>query len=314
MRLYQLYAITIIFLVFITQSDSFASYFYCKYNECCDEPWIRNNVATLSANLKEHVFGQHLVHNSVPKLIRAHLNNPNPKKPLVLSFHGGTGTGKTWVSQLISESLYLQGLNSKFVKFIPVPHFFRLRTRETAELLHHKIMSSLETCGQTLFIFEDIHTMDPGILDELVMYLNYPPPLVDIIFTKAIYILLSNSGATKINDYTAEQLVDGRDRMSIGPEEMHRIISDDIYREDGAFKDTDFVRRQVIDAAIPFLPLEMDHVVMCVEKAIVERGKHPTQSVVKKVLEDVRFVPEGLEMFSDSGCKRIDTIISDYFE
>ena len=262
------------------------------------------------------MFGQHLVQHSVPRLIRAHLDKPNPQKPLVLSFHGDIGTGKTWVSKLISESLYQQGLNSKFVKFIPVPHFFRdtLRTRETAELLHHRIMSSLDDCKQTLFIFEDIHTMDSNILDELVMYLNHPPPLLDITFTNSIYILISNSGATKINDYMTEQLVSGRDRVSITPTEMHQIISEDIYREDGAFKDTDFVRRQVIDAAIPFLPLERSHVEMCVERAITERGKTPTQYVVNKVLRDVRFVPEGLDKFSEFGCKRIDTIISDYID
>ena len=40
------------------------------------------------------------------------------------------------------------------------------------------------------------------------MYLNYPPPLDDIIFTKAdLGLLLSNAGAPKINDYVTEQFV-----------------------------------------------------------------------------------------------------------
>ena len=315
MRLSLFYTITIIFLS-VNQSDSLTSYFHCKYNECCDEPWIINNITNLSLSLKEHVFGQHLVQSSVPKLIRAHLDNPLPQKPLVLSFHGSTGTGKSWVSRIISENLYLQGWRSKFVKHIHVPFMFRdtLRTRETAEQLHHKILSSLETCKQTLFIFDDIHTMDPKILDELVMYLNYPPPLDDIIFTKAIYLLLSNAGAPKINDYVTEQFVNDRERISLTSNEMHQIISDDIYREKGAFQETDFVRRQVIDAAIPFLPLERCHVEMCVKRAIRERGRKPTQSVVNEVLRDVRFVPEGLEKFSAAGCKRVDAIISDYLE
>jgi DNA replication protein DnaC len=35
---------------------------------------------------------------------------------LVLSFHGATGTGKNYVSTLIANSLYKNGINSKFVQ------------------------------------------------------------------------------------------------------------------------------------------------------------------------------------------------------
>ncbi|KAI6646319.1 Torsin-1B [Oopsacas minuta] len=316
MILYKHLAIILLTLIFVYKSNAFGSYFYCKFNECCEEPWIINNITNLTLSLKLNVFGQHLVQNSLPKLIKGHLNNPKPLKPLVLSFHGWTGTGKTWVSKLITESLYTEGLNSKFVKFIPVPHFFRdtLRTRELAENLHHKMMRSLETCPHTLFIFEDIQYMNPRILDELVMYLNYPQPLAGIDFTKAIYIFLSNSGATKINDYAAEQFMGGRRRESISLGEMHQIISDKIYSEDGAFKNTDFVKRQVIDASIPFLPLEKGHIKDCIKRAILGRGEFPYESIIKKVLKDVRFVPEGIERFAEVGCKRIDQIITDYLE
>jgi hypothetical protein len=47
-----------------------------------------------------------------------------PAKALVLSFHGWTGAGKNYVAKFIAESLYLEGLKSKFVQlFISTIHF-----------------------------------------------------------------------------------------------------------------------------------------------------------------------------------------------
>ena len=68
------------------------------------------------------------------------------------------------------------------------------------------------------------------------MYFNYPPPLSTIIFTKAIYILSSITGQIMINEYTAEQLVNGRERLSIDHNEMHQVVSVDINREQGLFR------------------------------------------------------------------------------
>ena len=52
------------------------------------------------------------------------MNNENPKKPLVLSLHGWTGTGKNFVSKLIAENIYKEGMDSSFVHvFISTLHF-----------------------------------------------------------------------------------------------------------------------------------------------------------------------------------------------
>ena len=41
--------------------------------------------------------------------------NDRPEKALVLSFHGSTGTGKNYVSDIITNHLYLMDSRSKFV-------------------------------------------------------------------------------------------------------------------------------------------------------------------------------------------------------
>lgn len=42
----------------------------------------------------------------------------DPSKALTLSFHGGTGTGKNYVSKIIAESIYKEGMRSKYVHLI----------------------------------------------------------------------------------------------------------------------------------------------------------------------------------------------------
>ena len=54
------------------------------------------------------------------KSLRGHLQNPDPQKALVLSFHGLTGNGKNYVSRAIAESLYKEGLKSQYVHLITV--------------------------------------------------------------------------------------------------------------------------------------------------------------------------------------------------
>lgn len=66
--------------------------------------------------LEDNVFGQHIVQQHLIPAIEAHFNTATPpKKPLVISFHGTPGIGKTFVSEKIAEALYVNGLKSKFV-------------------------------------------------------------------------------------------------------------------------------------------------------------------------------------------------------
>lgn len=72
--------------------------------------------------MKEKFFGQHLASSIILKAVTCHM--ANAQKPLVLSLHGLAGTGKNLISRLIAESIYLNGMDSKFVHlFIATLHF-----------------------------------------------------------------------------------------------------------------------------------------------------------------------------------------------
>ena len=86
------------------------------------------HVAVLDSALREHLFGQHIAHHVVLSALKAHFrDNVSPKKALAFSFHGLSGTGKTYTSQFIMNSLFKNGPKSKYT------HFFTGRNHFTME-------------------------------------------------------------------------------------------------------------------------------------------------------------------------------------
>ncbi|CAC5424344.1 TOR1 [Mytilus coruscus] len=78
----------------------------------------------LSGNLVDKVHGQHIAVEAVRSYINAQMLDKDPKKALSLAFHGGPGTGKTYISSIIAESLYDKGMKSDYVHFISATHHF----------------------------------------------------------------------------------------------------------------------------------------------------------------------------------------------
>ena len=90
----------------------------CLQVECCNQDWRPGNFSRLEADLDTHLVGQHLARDLVVRAVRGHQHNDRPRKPLVLSFHGWTGSGKNFVSQFVAESLYRRGLASRYVHLL----------------------------------------------------------------------------------------------------------------------------------------------------------------------------------------------------
>lgn len=72
------------------------------------------------------------------------MDNDHPKKPLVLSLHGPTGTGKNFVSQLIAENIYEKGKARQFVHVFSATHHFP----HPSEIVTYKVWCT------TRFIFK----------------------------------------------------------------------------------------------------------------------------------------------------------------
>uniref|UniRef100_K1QAM2 Torsin-1A n=1 Tax=Magallana gigas TaxID=29159 RepID=K1QAM2_MAGGI len=116
-----------------------------------------------------------------------------PSKALTLSFHGGTGTGKNYVSKIIAESIYKEGMRSKYVHLISATKEFPHKDMVPLykDKLRNLVESSVNECPQSLFIFDEIDKMPAGILDTLKPYFDFYEQLL------LAQIILSCNGFSK---------------------------------------------------------------------------------------------------------------------
>ena len=136
----------------INQLHSMVDKIKCQTSECCGSPyWVLNNVTKFEDSFDKHVFGQHIVKEMVSKQLRAHLRKDSPKKALVLSFHGWTGSGKNYVAKYIAESLFRKGQRSDFVKIYISTVDFPDESKVDIYKVFHKILSQFKKIQFTTF-------------------------------------------------------------------------------------------------------------------------------------------------------------------
>lgn len=93
--------------------------------------------AGLARDLQTKLHGQHLAQSVVLKAIQGFINNPESNKPLTLSFHGWSGTGKNFVARIIADNLYRDGVKSECVRLFIAPfHFPHARLVDTYKVSH----------------------------------------------------------------------------------------------------------------------------------------------------------------------------------
>lgn len=67
------------------------------------------------------------------------------------------------------------------------------------------------------------------------------------------------------------------------------------------------IDRNLIDYFIPFLPLEYTHVKMCVRAEMRARGSAVDEDIVTRVADEMTFFPKDEKIYSDRGCKTVQS-------
>ncbi|XP_070780533.1 torsin family 1 isoform X2 [Enoplosus armatus] len=285
------------------------------FHESCDPKWIAFNSTGLKADLESKLFGQHIASRIILNSVNGFMSNDNPKKPLVLSLHGWTGTGKNFVSQLIAESIYKEGMDSSFVHVftseLHFPHSSQLETYKSQ--LQQWIKGNVTNCARSMFIFDEMDKMHPGLIDSIKPYLEYYEKLDGVCYRKSIFIFLSNAGGESIIQTALDFWKEGRNREEIKLKDLETLLSVSVFNnKNSGLRHSSLIDKNLVDFFVPFLPLEYQHVVQCVMAEMKARGLEPDKNVADQVARDLVYFPKSERVFSVKGCKTIESKL-DYY-
>ncbi|XP_041643676.1 prosalusin [Cheilinus undulatus] len=285
---------------------------YCTISESCDCDF-KPNIRDLEWDLYKNLYGQHLVADIVSEEVAKFLQNKSPDRPLVLSFHGSSGTGKTLVSSMLGNHLYGSAMGSPYVhQFVPTLHFpLPERVNEYREELKSWVQGNLTECARSVFIFDEMEKMPPGVVDILEPFLGPSHVVFRTNYRKAIYVFISTAGEEVINRVTLENRQAGRDREEIRSADLQDAIAQSVYNNNtSGFFHSSVIEKKLITRFVPFLPLTRRHVERCARSQLCQRGICDRSEVVEAVGGDIVYSPVQGQYFSSTGCKAIPAKIN----
>lgn len=164
-------------------------------------------------------------------------------------------------------------------------------------------------CEHSIFIFDEIDSFPPGLLNSIKTYLDYHERIDGVDFRKTIFLFLSNTGGSSLKRITEDFYRKGRNREDIRLVETEREMVREIFgQEDMGLSSSRLISSHLISHFVPFLPLERSHVRECIASEMERMGVYGTH-VTEDVLSELQFQgPQ--DMFSTKGCKNVAEKVS----
>lgn len=243
-----------------------------------------NTPSGLHRNLTAELYGQHIVIDVLTKALRAHYaaGAPTSSKPLVISLHGQSGTGKTFVAQRLVEHLYHLGMRSRFVR-----HYIGRSSFPTAQhlaeyqrLVAGQVRDTVRQCERALFVFDEMDKMPAGILDGMASVLGHYEHIDGVDYRRATFVFISNSHGEEIAELLRGWQLRGAGREAVRPVHFEAELKLIAYNA-GGLRGSSVISEDLVDHYVPFLPLERRHVRQCVRREFGRHGKAATDALVE---------------------------------
>ncbi|XP_077986667.1 uncharacterized protein LOC144441029 [Glandiceps talaboti] len=283
---------------------------------------VNINTTELDKVLQKSVFGQHIVNELLSNVITNYAVDDTNVNPLVLAFHGGVGTGKTMVTEILSDHLFkkqkLERCMHRFVSSLDFPHDDKVAEYKTVIV---KVINSTTRygCKVRFLVFDEIDSIPLSLLPVLIDVFKGNSSVIEN--GKVIYILESNLFGKEIIELMVQRYFQGKSFDSVTLDEIKGYLYHTAFRETVVQgSDTnDFdhmngyliytVLKSTIDFMVPFLPLTKHHVKQCIEKDLRQKGYQASKEIVDRVTDQLQYFPLKLQWFSVNGCKGVSSYV-----
>ncbi|XP_063289542.1 torsin-1A-like [Pelobates fuscus] len=262
----------------------------------------------LEKELNEKLFGQHLAHKLVLQSLRGFMKNKNPRKPLVMSFHGWTGTGKNHITSIVVKNIFKLGMASESVHFFVVtlhfPHEDHVRLHK--DQLKSWIQGNVSRCERSIFIFDEADKLHPELIRMMKSFLDNYNNIDGVSYRRAIFIFISNLGGDLINQKMLKFWKAKKKREELVYSDFEDMLSSELFNNnESGFRQSEIIAKDIIDIYVPFLPLEFIHVKNCVLAELKRMGLPEDETLAMEIAEDVGYFPKEERIFSTKGCRSV---------
>lgn len=259
----------------------------------CDSTALSVDLKVLGNALRHQLYGQPVA----VEVVLNHLQEfqVNVDQLAVYILYGGIGTGKTWTTHLIRQSLP-DGVNQVTIHLSPW---------SSLDEIVHQVRHVIYFCCRWNFIFiEDSDYSGPHQIEVLLeMFseigqhndscLNHP--------RKVVVMFTSGRGQKELAHLALQHFQQ--------PEMNEKLTQEASKFLSSPLKDS-LARKNISFTPVPYFPLSKKDVCRCIERDLIRKKNVQSVEAVDFVLKNLRFVPEELEYFAASGCKPVSSQVN----
>ncbi|XP_067417564.1 torsin-4A [Emydura macquarii macquarii] len=266
--------------------------------ENLDDNLQKYDIDGLEKTMYREVFGQKLAVERTMELLKDYLATHIHNKPLVISFNGPTGVGKSHVGRLLAKHFRSVMDNDFVLQYFVMHHCPDKEATPACQSDLSEKISDMVTRAEIeekipLFILDEVELMSLGLLETLSRFFQ---PNQTNEFLNAIYIIISNIGGSEITKFVLQNVSTDTLHQQRKIKELLGIIQPFLIHLHPLWKSADI---------IPFLLLEKSHVINCFLEEMMREGLYPDQSHIESLASQLSYYSTGDREYSITGCKQV---------
>lgn len=241
------------------------------------------------------VVGQQEALDGLLSHLRDYLSTYAHSKPLVVSLHGPTGVGKSFLGRLLARHFRSVVGEAMVLQYYVLHHC--PQEADASHCAHNlsTVITEMVTQAEEeekipLFIFDEVEHMHREILDMLWSAVASRDSNE---YQNAIYLLLSNLGHERIITY----MLHNSSSVSMAPSASGAVLTDALLKHHVLWRAAEI---------IPLSLLEKAHIMECFLYEMTQEGFYPDRTNMERLAGELEYYPEvGGRQYSQTGCKQV---------
>ncbi|XP_031807788.1 torsin-4A isoform X2 [Sarcophilus harrisii] len=265
--------------------------------ENLDDNLQKYDLDGLEKALQRGVFGQKAATDSIMELLRDYLATHIHSQPLVISFNGPSGVGKSHVGRLLAKH-FRSVMDGDFVlqyyvmHHCPDPQEGPACQQDLAERITDMVTRAEVEEKIPVFILDEVEFMSPALLDTLHGFLQ---PQQSNEFLNAIYVLISSIGGSEVTRLVLQNV-----SSQLSPQRRREELSQAVH---SLLAGTHPLWE--VAEVVPFVLLDKWDIMNCFLDEMVGEGFYPNQSRIESLAGQLSYYNTKEGEFSVTGCKQV---------